>query len=118
MKLRRRQVLSAFMRLAPAPFFLTASFSTYVNGAEDKAVSPSVRRLAEAYLRQRPAEADRELLLRELGGSLPNAGSSSDLTESFRAQISADFAADRTIMLDGWMLSETECRLCALRLVA
>jgi hypothetical protein len=34
--------------------------------------------------------------------------------ESIRSQIQADFAADRTVMLDGWVLSVTEARQCAL----
>jgi len=34
--------------------------------------------------------------------------------ESIRGQIQADFAADRTVMLDGWVLSVTEAKQCAL----
>jgi hypothetical protein len=34
--------------------------------------------------------------------------------ESIRNQIRDDFAAGRTVMLDGWVLSATEARQCAL----
>ena len=34
--------------------------------------------------------------------------------ESIRTQVQADFASGRTLMLDGWVLSATEARQCAL----
>jgi hypothetical protein len=39
--------------------------------------------------------------------------SAPEVLEQLRAQISADFANNRTVSVDGWVLSETEARLCA-----
>ena len=38
---------------------------------------------------------------------------SEEILDRLRAQISADFASGRTVSVGGWVLSETEARLCA-----
>jgi hypothetical protein len=77
-----------------------------------------------AYLARAPAEADRERLLalltgdhvagyRELAAADPDA-----LLARLRAQHRDDFAAGRVADVDGWILSLTEARLCALAALA
>jgi hypothetical protein len=65
----------------------------------------AARAIGAAYLRAYP------------GDTLADARAAAGLP---RAQIAlrvrADFAAGRVVMLDGWMLSATEVRLCALAL--
>ena len=117
MNIRRRKLLAILAGLAPLHFVPAAAFTRAARGTGGRPISFSVRRLGEAYLRERPDEADRTLLLKELGPGLENIAGISDLTKRFRARIGEDFAAGRTIILDGWMLSETECRLCALQLL-
>ena len=71
------------------------------------------------YLDQCPAEADSNklvdtLLLGEAGskqhGETPNAG---DLLAFFQKKFAEDFDQGNTVMIDGWVLSKTEARLCA-----
>lgn len=121
MALHRRHflsVMSGAVALALFPGVLRANTvpgSAYSGGVE------SMRRVGAAYLSQRPAEADRDRLLSmlrhdlQLSGITPAAENSvAGLTKGFGDMIIADFAANRTIMLDGWVLSVSECRLCAL----
>ncbi len=66
-------------------------------------------RLGEAYLAQHGPQSEaglREALRSRLGGAETGAG----LADA----IAGDFAASRTVLVDSWLLSETECRLCAL----
>ena len=39
--------------------------------------------------------------------------SAEEVLERLRAQISADFESGRTVLVGGWVLAETEARLCA-----
>ncbi len=121
MAIQRRQFLSVMIGAASLALFPgtlranTAPGATYAEGVE------SMRRVGEAYLSLRPAEADRDRLLSILGHDLQHSSitppvehSLADLTQRFEDMIKADFAANRTIILDGWVLSISECRLCAL----
>lgn len=118
MKLGRRQFLSVLAGLGPMHFLHSSALANDAAEPINSGVAPSVRRLGQAYLRQRPEEASRALLLRELRRDLDHIDSADDLKKGFRVRISDDFAAGRTIMLDGWVLSVTECRLCALQIAA
>lgn len=76
----------------------------------------NVTALGLAYLERRPAEASRAWLRSQLGdpplGITPPA-----LRTRLAAQILADvssFPNLRMISIDGWLLSETECRAAAL----
>jgi hypothetical protein len=63
----------------------------------------SARRVGFAYLRDHPREARatlRDPALRR--------------RESFARQCELDYREGRTVILHGWLLSRTECRLCAL----
>jgi hypothetical protein len=78
------------------------------------------RCIGQMYLRQAPAEQDPTHLASLLLSSLQL--SSHDalrlrrraLARLFSVGVRADFAAGRTVVLDGWMLSRTEARVCAL----
>jgi hypothetical protein len=60
------------------------------------------------------SDSIRQALTRELEGRLSAAGTEQDLAPSIDALIREDFAGGRIIDVDGWQLSETECRLAAL----
>jgi len=76
----------------------------------------SARRVGQAYLATTPADADRDRLLAEVYPRLePGADrSAAAWRESYTAQCRLDFAEGRTVRIDGWVLSRTEARLCAL----
>jgi hypothetical protein len=72
----------------------------------------SARRVGQLYLQTAPEDADRDRLLADLFPRLePQAG---DRRDSFAACCRQDFADGATVRVDGWVLSRTEARLCAL----
>ncbi len=77
-------------------------------------------RLGHLYVRQVPTEDDPRILAR-LAVALPEfqqidavARDPTSLHDRLDAQVRSDFAAGTTVQLDGWLLSRTEARLCAL----
>ncbi len=74
----------------------------------------AARRVGLAYLQQVPAEADRARLIALLGPEMLNAENAHTLLADMTR---ADFAANRTIIVQGWILSVTEARLAALAVV-
>lgn len=80
----------------------------------------SARTVGKEYLRRAPEEADRLLLVNAICGSdceLQRAlldGDDGRLRIAVRNRLRRDFADGRTVLLDGWLLSRTEARLCAL----
>ena len=83
----------------------------------------SARTLGKAYLRLAPEEADPFLLVnsicetdRDLRRILLQ-GDDRRLRVAVQNCSRRDFANGQTVILDGWMLSRTEVRLCALALV-
>jgi hypothetical protein len=80
----------------------------------------SARRVGQAYLATTPEEADRDRLLAQLYPRLePGADrSAAAWRESYMARCRQDFAEGRTVRIDGWVLSQTEARLCALATLA
>jgi hypothetical protein len=75
----------------------------------------SAKRVGREYLKARPQEACAANLVTELTRDLklPTI-SDGDLRAHFNKRSKADFRARRVVKLDGWILSETEARLCAL----
>jgi hypothetical protein len=63
----------------------------------------AARAIGKAFLRDYPGEADAA----HLAARLPR-------RHRLHMAISADFAAGKTVMVEGWVLSRTEARLCAL----
>jgi len=79
----------------------------------------SARVVGQRYLGFTPNEANLERLMAMIFHSKENYARFANAdAEQLRAMLSdqqrADFAHGRTIMIDGWILSETEVRLCAL----
>jgi len=80
----------------------------------------SARAVGACYLKQAGVRGDPELLSRrflveDLGIPAPiDSMTDAALREITRLRISADFACGNTIMVDGWILSRTEARLCAI----
>lgn len=80
----------------------------------------AARCIGQMYLREAPAEHDPVQLASLILSSLQL--SSDDpvrlprraLSKRLRVGVRADFAAGRTVILDGWILSRTEARVCAL----
>jgi hypothetical protein len=69
--------------------------------------------MGELYLRRYPEHASREALLEVL--ALP-AGqlSRAELGRALEHRIRADFMQQRTLLLDGWLLSRAEAAVCGL----
>ena len=76
--------------------------------------------VGRAYLAGHPAEADRSWLAERLGADLrcqdcdPARSDAARLRTGVARQLRADFAQSRVVRVDGWVLSVTEARLCAL----
>lgn len=70
--------------------------------------------LGQCYLTLFPEEANYDWLTKII---LPNYSTHSDsriLKQTLKIQRQKDFYEGNTVMLDGWILSRTEARLCAL----
>ena len=86
-------------------------------------VSGSAAHLGRAYLATAPLEADRTSLQRALQRDIPvlreaAAGGRVDETWALlQARIADDYSEGRIAELDGWIVSRTEARLCALHAV-
>ncbi len=82
--------------------------------------SAAARRLGRLYLRQVPAEDDPHILARLTVASMgatdadAKALDRASLRRRLDARVRRDFASGTTVQLDGWVLSRTEARLCAL----
>lgn len=75
----------------------------------------AARIVGERYLEGRPAERDERALLRllrPLGD--PEFLADEELGTRVRRAVRSDFAEGRVVLVEGWYLSETEVRLCAL----
>jgi hypothetical protein len=78
------------------------------------------RCIGQIYLSQASAESDPAHLASLILSSLRLTGEDSlrvqraALSKLFGAEVRADFAAGRTVVLNGWILSRTEARVCAL----
>jgi len=117
MPMPRRKFLLALLGTVLAGPFAGSTGAISASATPDIRMLESVRRVGEAYLAQCPAEAVRSGLLAALEQALAGSGRA-QTAERLKALIRADFSAGRTIMLDGWVLSVTECRLCALYVAA
>lgn len=79
----------------------------------------SARRVGRAYLRTAPEEAGRRRLVTLIAADLPKGhralqADDRDLQASILGAITADYEAENTVLVGGWVLSATEARLCAL----
>jgi hypothetical protein len=79
----------------------------------------SARTIGLAYLRTvGEAEASPERLVQAISGASEAVMASSELKRVIGARIRSDFAEGAIVTVDGWMLSRTEARLCALAALA
>jgi hypothetical protein len=77
----------------------------------------SARAVGAAYLQMMPDEADVQALLARLledQPALSGSRSAAATRQLLRRCIRGDFARERVVAVDGWLLAETEARLCAL----
>jgi len=80
----------------------------------------SAAAVGRAYLASHPAAADRDGLAARLDQAVrcqncdPARARTDQLRAALAGQIRADFAAARVVMVEGWVLSESEARLCGL----
>jgi len=73
-----------------------------------------VRRLGAGYRERVPGERDAPRLEAALRASRPWTARIGLGSVSIADQVRADFDANRTVVVDGWLLSVTEARQCAL----
>ncbi len=74
-----------------------------------------VRDLGMHYREMYPGECDADILgAAILGSDMPALTDTPALHARLKATIRSDFAAGRTVILKGWVLSVTEARQCAL----
>lgn len=81
--------------------------------AQSAGAEEAIVRIGRRYRTDHPEEDDRDLLAARLGVEEGSARSASFLS-SLGAQVTDDYTAGRTILLDGWVLSVTEARAAAL----
>jgi hypothetical protein len=125
-----------FLRALAAPFilpFLPAGLAQAredattihrIDGASrrlaDLLQTPSARVIGARALACGACEPDADRLAASLVESfpvVPGPTGSDDLRRLVDQRIRDDFAESRTVVIDGWVLSRTEVRLCALRTV-
>lgn len=121
---RRLLQIIAATGLLSAGGKIFARHSQYVADSDESAMLTSIirnkesaRMIGEEYLRVNPNENDRILLEATLCDS--NNGSLFrddylDARANIVSRIRADYESGRTAMVGGWILSQTEARLCAL----
>ena len=119
--LRRAIWVGGFLSLCPAVVF-GRSIDT-PSGRQARRVagiftrSGSAARVGRAYLRAHPDEASLNRLLERLAAGWPGGAaqierlSDAQLRRRLRRKIRADFAAGRTVRVQGWVLAESEARL-------
>jgi len=80
----------------------------------------SARAIGERFLSRHPEEGDAALLVRHITEGIPGgrarlaAARDEELRAWLAARVRRDFVEDRILRIDGWILSSTEVRLCAL----
>ena len=76
----------------------------------------TIRKTGAAYLQKMPGEKDHNKLVGLLAGNSSIAGSSdeNEIHQYLEEKIKRDFDEGKTVMLNGWLLSVTEARQCAL----
>jgi len=72
------------------------------------------RSIGAEYIRGCPVEADKRLLVSLMGEKAGPALPLEELRTEIQAQIRDDFTHGRVVQVQGWVLSCTEARLCAL----
>lgn len=79
----------------------------------------TIRNLGAAYLKQVPLESNRDklenlILQRADGKNVSSTSADSSIMTFLQQKIQEDFKTGKTIVINGWVLSVTEARQCAL----
>ncbi|MEX0821751.1 MAG: hypothetical protein WD021_06365 [Rhodothermales bacterium] len=74
----------------------------------------SVRAIGASYRRTVPFEDDVHVLAAQITGDMKRSGGSAANQADIEKQVRRDFDRGRTVQIDGWVLSRTEARQCAL----
>jgi hypothetical protein len=130
---RRRGLIGAIAAVAAAPLWMALAGRLASSGDRSEAAArrliaalpnaDSSRRIGAAWLAQRPREGNVGRLLaclRQPGDGFARAverGESTVLRGALPQRIADDFACGRVVRVEGWLLAETEIRLCALAAV-
>ena len=101
----------------PAAFRLLRDFEYDPKLADPQSLSliwdnQAIAAAGNKYRLQTPKEASERSLAKLLVSG--NTGHSGTVTASIESQINEDFKAGNTVIVDGWVLSVTEARQCAL----
>jgi hypothetical protein len=73
--------------------------------------APTLRHIGKSYRTTTPAEAEEQKLISLLN---TDGSQASDPAHQLDAKARQDYAAGKTVTIDGWMISVTEARQCAL----
>lgn len=74
--------------------------------------SEQVEAIGNAYLENAPGQTNKRALVRSLSNNAPS--DSTAIPGFMQQQITQDFETDNTVLVEGWILSETEAQQCAL----
>jgi len=79
----------------------------------------TIREIGEAYGKTYPAEysindLEKLLIKTENGKSITGSETSEEIRSTLNAEVKNDFQTGDTLVLNGWILSKTEARQCAL----
>ena len=116
LRLHRRDVLLALGALALGGA-LAPSADAPAAGASGRALAArlrdpaAARALGAVYLSQHPEERDLAFLH---AATLAGAGEGAQGVRALRARCRDDFQRGDTVLIERWVLTRTECRLCAL----
>ena len=95
-----------------SPRKLTLALPLMLSGFCDEA---TLRELGRKYLARVPGEGSAKILLSRLAADGPRRGADADEGASEMAiQAEQDFRTNKILIIDGWIISETEARQCAL----
>lgn len=109
----RRTILAATLALAIPPRPSAAATALRTRLVRLFRYPNSARAVGAAYLRLHPEVAAAERLTALLGADLGD-DEGAALASRLAARQRADFGAGRTVVVEGWVLSLTEARICAL----
>ncbi len=93
------------------PIYIPAFLSAVCDAA-------TIKSIGKAFIKQRPAESSKQklkaaVLTKANGGTFTTVDKDA-LAAFINAKILAEFNCSNTVLAEGWLLSETEARQCAL----
>lgn len=127
-QLMKRRTFLWLSAVSAASFYIPASGCRPRNTAANKALAQplflaqicdekTIREIGTTYKKQTPAEAKDDRLaslIRTDGQAIPEATDSTKLHTLLNQKTEQDFETGRTVIVNGWVLSQTEARQCAL----